>query len=69
MLQNHVFVELASRSGFGAAISAVIMNKKASRCKQFFVQKFVVCKASLCKSLLCVKASMSNTEDVLCSTK
>ena len=31
------FLGLASRSGFGPEDSAVIMNKKASLCKQFFV--------------------------------
>ena len=31
MLQNRLFVALASRSGFGAAIPVVIMYKKASR--------------------------------------
>ena len=37
MLQNHLFVALASRSGFGAAIFVVIMYRKASLCKNFFL--------------------------------
>ena len=40
MLQNRSFFALASGSGFGAAISAVIVYKKAS----------------LCKNIRCVKA-------------
>ena len=64
MLQNRLFVALASRSSFGAAIPVVIMYKKASLCNFFFC-KSLLCvnaspcvKASLCKSLLCVKASL-----------
>ena len=50
-LQNRPFFTLASRSGFGAAISAAITYLKACLCKS------VLCvKASLCHSLLCVKA-------------
>ena len=37
MLQNSLLVALASRSGFGAAIPIVIMYKKASLCKNFFL--------------------------------
>ena len=69
-IQNRSFFALASRSGFGAAISAVIVYKKASLCKTSLcksllcvtVQKLSMCRnllsvnAFLCKSLLCVKA-------------
>jgi len=51
VLQNRFFVALASRSGFGAAIPAVSMYKKASLCNFFF------CKSVLCvKDCVCVKA-------------
>ena len=48
LIQNRLFVALASRSSFGAAIPVLIMYKKASLCKNIS-----------CKSLLCVKASLS----------
>ena len=40
-------------SGFGAAIPIVIMCKKASLCKNFFLQKLAVCQ-SFCVKACCV---------------
>ena len=58
MLQNRLFVALASRSGFGAAVPVVIMYKNASLCKNFFCKSLLCVKDFVCKSLLCVKASL-----------
>ena len=58
MLQNRLFVPLASRSGFGAAI-AVVMGCRGLLCvKTFFCKSLLCVKDFVCKSLLCVKASL-----------